>query len=243
MKIIDLHLPYSLLIRRETIAFIFLLILFSCGNEKVLQLPEISHSDITEINDVSAAYLFYDETQKDSVELNRKNLISTTNWLVNVDKRLTLKQVIPHIKFLQEKKKNSSHKNEKAKNYFTCSDTSRKNLGFIEFTDVVFYEKSSAEYFSETSELKFPKRLNIHFNSLEEINLVLVTNNLEFKTSNKSELVNDIKTILKSEKENIEIILDINAFISFQDYILIKSVLSQLVLENVIISNNEFISN
>lgn len=220
-----------------------LLIIFSCGNEKVIQLPEISHSEIKEINDVSAAYLFYDETLKDSVELNRKNLISTTNWLVNVDKRLTLKQVIPHIKFLQDKKSGSSHKNKKVKNYFTCNDVSRMDLGFIDFTDIVYYEKSSREYFSETSELKLPKRLNIHFDSLEEINLVLVTNDLNFKKSKKSNLLNEIKNILKNEKENIEIILDINNLISFQDYISLKLTLQQLALDNVIISNNEFIYN
>lgn len=209
----------------------------------MIQLPAINHSKITEINDVSAAYLFYDETQKDSVELNRKNLISTTNWLVNVDKRLILKQVIPYIKFLQKKKSSSSHKNKKAKNYFTCNDISRMDLGFIEFTNVVYHEKSSGKYFSETSALKFPKRLNIHFDSLEEINLVLVSNGLNFKKTNKSNLINDIKNILKNEKENIEITLDINDLISFEDYISFKSTLSQLVLEHVIISNNEFISN
>ena len=63
---------------------LILLLLFSCGNEKVLQLPELDHSDITEILDVSPAYLFYDETKPDSIELNRKNLIGSTNWLVNV---------------------------------------------------------------------------------------------------------------------------------------------------------------
>ena len=70
---------------------ITLIIFASCGKEKIVQLPEINHSKISKINDVSAAYLFYDVTQPDSVELNRNNLISTTNWLINVDKRLTLK--------------------------------------------------------------------------------------------------------------------------------------------------------
>ena len=83
-------------------------LLISCGQDKTVQLPEIKHADISKINDVSAAYLFYDESKADSVELNRKNLISTTNWLVNVDKRLTLKQIIPHIKFLQDKKGTSN---------------------------------------------------------------------------------------------------------------------------------------
>ncbi len=118
---------------------VILLLIFSCGKDKIVQLPEINHSEISEINDVSAAYLFYDETLPDSLEFNRKNLISTTNWLVNVDKRLTLKQAMPHIKFLQEKKQNAGHKNDNAKNYFTCNDTSKKNLGFIEFTDVVYH--------------------------------------------------------------------------------------------------------
>ena len=91
---------------------------------------------------MSPAYIFYDETEPDSTLLNRKNLISTTNWLVNVDKRLTLKQAIPKIILMQEKKRNAKmHKNENAKNYFTCNDTSIGSLGFIEFTDVVFKEE------------------------------------------------------------------------------------------------------
>ena len=90
-----------------------LLLFLSCNNNKVVQLPEMEQADITEIIDVSPAYLFYDETKKDSIELNRKTLISTTNWLVNVDKRLTLKQAIPKIKFLQDKKRNAEIHNLK----------------------------------------------------------------------------------------------------------------------------------
>ncbi len=44
------------------------LIFFSCGNEKVIQLPEINQSDITEVLDVSPAYIFYDESKPDSLE-------------------------------------------------------------------------------------------------------------------------------------------------------------------------------
>ena len=94
---------------------LFALFMVSCNNERVLQLPEIENAEITEVLDVSPAYIFYDETQSDSTLFNRKNLIGTTNWLVNVDKRLTLKQAIPHIKYLQDKKDNSSHKNKNAK--------------------------------------------------------------------------------------------------------------------------------
>ncbi|WP_422105625.1 hypothetical protein [Winogradskyella sp.] len=123
----------------STLGFILVLniLVLGCNNERVLELPEIENTDITEVLDVSPAYIFYDETQPDSTLFNRKNLIGTTNWLVNVDKRLTLRQAIPHIQYLQEKrKKKSMHENEDAKNYFTCNDKSIKNLGFVEFTKV-----------------------------------------------------------------------------------------------------------
>ncbi len=127
---------------RYRILLIFVLC-FNCKNERVLQLPEIKNTKVTQVLDVSPAYIFYDETQPDSTLLNRKNLISTTNWLVNVDKRLTLKQAIPQIKFLQDKKRNAQmHKNENAKNYFTCNDTSINNLGFVEFTHIDYHIKN-----------------------------------------------------------------------------------------------------
>ncbi|MDX1700266.1 MAG: hypothetical protein R3250_06590, partial [Melioribacteraceae bacterium] len=102
---------------KDSMKYVFtilmLLMFFSCGNEKIIQLPEINQPEINEVLDVSPAYIFYNETKPDSVELNRKNLISTTNWLVNVDKRLSLRQVIPPIRYIQNKKRNAQmHKNE-----------------------------------------------------------------------------------------------------------------------------------
>ncbi len=216
------------------------LLLLSCGKEKVVLLPEISHSEITEINDVSAAYLFYDETQKDSVELNRKNLISTTNWLVNVDKRLTLKQVIPHIKFLQDKKKNAGHKNENAKNYFTCNDTSRGNLGFVEFTDVDYHQEPAGEYFSKTSSILKNIRFSIITYSLENIEIMGFTDYLISKKTNLPDLIFQLKKLINPDMK-VEIVLNLNEILKFQDYISLKSSISKLDLQNVIISNHEFI--
>ncbi|WP_406683181.1 hypothetical protein N1F78_10860 [Seonamhaeicola sp. MEBiC1930] len=218
---------------------ITLVVIFSC-NKKVVELPEISHSEITEIEDVSAAYLFYVETQPDSVALNRKNLISTTNWLVNVDKRLTLKQAIPHIKYLQDKKANAGHKNENAKNYFTCHDTSINNLGFMEFTDVVYSESS----FSKFTENILPKKpvlilqieqdgkihvFDLFAHKISNIGIIDIENSDEFK---------NINSVIKTYSE---VILKFNSKLNFQNYISIKSKLLGLDIENVIISENEFI--
>jgi hypothetical protein len=244
MKIIGLHLSYSLLIRRETVGLFFLLMLcFSCGKDKVIQLPEINHSDITEITDVSAAYLFYDETQTDSVELNRKNLISSTNWLINVDKRLTLKQAIPHIKFLQDKKENSSHKKESSKNYFTCNDLSRKSLGFVEFTNVTYHLYKSDSLFSEISDIPFFPNVQIEFCSKEEINLTMTQDEKIEKASNKTSLFNDLNKLIENQNIAVDLILVFNENLSFQDYIQYKSLIMPFESKSTFILQNEFISN
>jgi len=214
------------------ILLITMFFVFSCGNKKVLHLPEIDYSEISDITDVSHAYLFYDETQKDSVELNRKNLISSTNWLINVDKRLTLKQAIPHLKFLQEKKKNSSHKNKEAKNYFTCNDTSRQNLGFIEFTDIVYFNDASGY----DGELNSDDASMLVFN-LNDIRII-TSDNKVFQTD-KSSLIKTITNLFNLNKGLIY--LEFKDSLTFQEYISIKSVIEKLDSENITISNNEFI--
>jgi hypothetical protein len=232
------------MLKMRKLILILLLICFSCGKDKIVQLPEIYHSEITEINDVSAAYLFYDETQKDSIELNRKNLISTTNWLVNVDKRLTLKQAFPQIIFLQNKKRNAEmHKNEAAKNYFTCNDTSKNNLGFIEFTNVFYHTEPAGEYFSKTSNIPENLRFSIVFNTSKDIEITGYIDDFISLKSSKKRLLEDLSSLFINEKNSIELILNYNQNLSFQDYISFKSMLLNSGLENVTIAKHEFIFN
>lgn len=216
------------------ITLFFLLIIFtSCGSDKIVELPEINQASIKELTDISPAYLFYDETQPDSIELNRKNLISTTNWVVNVDKRLTLKQVIPQIQFLQNKKNNSSHKNEAAKNYFTCHDLSENNLGFIDFTDVVYNLNTNTQDV---------------LNSRNDIETILLLDHKEDKSILAYTILDD-KLIERGffNANNFEfdsyqkIILLFSKSLNFQDYITLKDRLITFKLKEAIIDNNEFI--
>lgn len=219
------------------------LCLLSCGKKKIVQLPAIKHADVTKINDVSAAYLFYDESKPDSIELNRNNLISTTNWLVNVDKRLTLKQAIPKIKFLQNKKRNAQmHKNENAKNYFTCNDTSIKNLGFIEFTNVVYHEKDSKAFLNKNN-TNVEQLINLKINTPDSTLVSFISNDTSYThTSNQKELLKHIQKNL-TDQGNAIIILELNETLSFQDYITYKSLLSQIDSKNVTIASDEFVFN
>ena len=206
------------------VIILLFLIVFSCGNEKILQLPEINQTEITEILDVSAAYLFYDETKPDSIELNRKNLISTTNWLVNVDKRLTLDQAIPSIVFLQNKKRDAQiHKNEAARNYFTCHYKKINDLGFIDFTNV-YYHLEELEDYLKTQNIKNFKVLNLNSDSI---------------TFNKR--VVTVKELTELDSTKTKVFLSFDKNISFQKYISYKEQLIKLDSTQLIIDNNEFI--
>ena len=202
-----------------------LLFLFSCGNDKVLQLPEINHTEITEVLDVSPAYVFYDETKPDSVELNRKNLIISTNWLVNVDKRLTLKQAIPSILFLQNKKRDAKmHKNEDAKNYYTCHYKKINSLGFIEFTDTYYHEETLEDYASEQ---------NIKDYHVIKFNIDGV--------SIKNETIN-LEELRPLDSINSKVFLRFDRTMSFQKYISYKEQLSKIDSAVLNIDNDEFIN-
>ncbi|WP_372756245.1 hypothetical protein [Mariniflexile sp.] len=218
-------------------------LIFSCAKDKVIELPEINKSEISEVNDISAAYLFYDETQPDSLELNRKNLISSTNWVFNVDKRLSLEQVVPKIKFLQDKKANSSHKTENSKNYFTCNDTSITNLGFMEFTNVTYHLESFNDYVAKNSDLDFSNKMKIDFNASEEIYVEFPLFNISTLVLKKSNVTKQLNTLLTNYQEPVEIFLCFHKNLSFQEYITFKSMMQALDLKHLTISNEEFIFN
>lgn len=230
--------------------YIYLLIIlccFSCNNERVLYLPEIENAEITEVLDVSPAYIFYDETQPHSTLLNRKNLIITTNWLVNVDKRLTLEQAIPHIKFLQDKKRNAEmHKNEDAKNYFTCNDTRIGNLGFLEFTDVLYKENIKID--TVYHKYNMPTEENLKriagFHASSTIPLIFKDSNhfeIGEQESNINKLKNELDKLTEINFIGIHLQLYFNNNLSFQDYITIKRRVNSLTSDLISVDLNEFI--
>ena len=118
------------------VAFLFL----SCGNKEAVLLPKSNVTVVSDVQDHSPIYIFFRTKDKDTLaEVNRKNSIITTNWILNIDKRLPLRIVIPEVMKLQEKKrKEKAHKNEKAENYFSYADSIGKNMAFIPFTNVYY---------------------------------------------------------------------------------------------------------
>lgn len=119
---------------------IFLFIFFSCGNKKDILLPKSNVTLVKDIQDHSPIYIFFKINGKDTVaDVNRKNSIITTNWILNIDKRLPLRLVIPEVMKLQQKKREEkAHKNEEALNYYSYADSIGKNMAFIPFTEVYY---------------------------------------------------------------------------------------------------------
>ncbi|OCB78632.1 hypothetical protein [Flavobacterium crassostreae] len=138
---------------------IAVLFLFSCNNKETILLPKANVSVVADVQDHSPIYLFFRTKNQDTLtEVNRKNSIITTNWILNIDKRLPLRVVIPEVIKLQEKKrKEKAHKNEKAENYYAYADSIAKNMAFFPFTKVYYKMQKPAQdglviYFKKNSD-------------------------------------------------------------------------------------------
>lgn len=122
--------------------FLGLLLVFgmlSCEENKEIQLPKADKTIVADVQEHSPIYIFFKVEGKDTIaEVNRKNSISSTNWIFNIDKRLPLRLVIPELIKLQAKKDGSMHKNEASKNYFSYANEVKKTMAFMPFTMVKF---------------------------------------------------------------------------------------------------------
>ena len=83
---------------KKIVIIITFLSLISCS-EKEVTLLQAEVSVLKDIVDHSPIYMFFEvENEKDTIiDVNRKNSISSTNWVYNIDKRLPLKLIIPEV--------------------------------------------------------------------------------------------------------------------------------------------------
>lgn len=184
---------------------IVLFALFSCGNKEDVLLPKAAVTIVKNVDDLSPIYIFFRTKGKDTLaEVNRKNSIISTNWILNVDKRLPLRLVIPEIMKLQQKKREEkAHKNENAENYYSYADTIGKNLAFLPFTKVYY---TIGEPVAGNMIIRFKKR-----NDLVKVG---------DKEIQKSELVNYVYSIDHIVQPIIFLVFDKN--MSYEEYIQTK---------------------
>lgn len=119
---------------KKTLIILLAFTLFSC-NEKEVFLPEVDVTIVDKVENLSPIYIFFEVKGKDTIaELNRKNAISSTNFIFNIDKRLPLKLVLPEVIKAVAKKEASAHKDSTSQNYYSYSNIKKKQLAFVPFT-------------------------------------------------------------------------------------------------------------
>lgn len=213
--------------------------LISCDKKDVL-LPKADKTVIKDLVDHSPVYLFFETNGADTlVEVNRRNTISSTNWVFNIDKRLPLKLVIPEVMQLQEKKKNSSHNREDSMTLYSYADSIGSNLAFLPFTDVkyLFDNEFSKFYIKRNAEMYMPyHNFTINFNKDNQI--TVDGNEME-----RSELPNFIKEFSDFMSEGKTTILHLNfdSSLSYEQYIQNKILVWGITDERIQLSSYEFI--
>ena len=214
------------------------LALFSC-NKKELKVPVLAVKGIQELQDHSQIWMFFEIKDNDTIaNINRKNTISTTHWIYNIDRKLPLKAIIPSISKFQFKHANGIHSKEGRFDYFSYADTISDKLSFIKFDGVVFKQDSvlSKTYINENSD----SYLNY--------------NNISLTFNPKNTWINDAKmedgelttTLLEfidfsSEGAKTMLHLNFNQDLLYQDYLYYLTLIKSISNPGILINNLEFI--
>ena len=222
---------YKIKVLRILIIVVF--ITLSC-KQKSVQLPTL---DVVGIQDTiynnSKIWIFYDLHGNDTIaELNRNNSVANTHWIFNIDKRLSLKQVIPLIQQLQAKKeKPSMHDNDEiSHNYYSYVDTVSNKLSMVLFDSIKYISDKNINSDNILTATGF-KHLLIDYKSTD-----IYVNNVPVKKGGITDYIAKQldKTILKID-------LRFEENISYQNYLNIKALLDNIKNDSIIISNRELI--
>jgi biopolymer transport protein ExbD len=224
----------------KKILFILLILTFiSCKKEDV-QLPKSNKTVLKDIQDHSPVYMFFKTKEKDTIiEVNRRNTISSTNWIYNIDKRLPLKLVIPEVMKLQEKKKNSEHKKEGALDVYSYADSIGKNLAFLPFTDVSYlFDKDFSKFYIIDNSKMYLQFQNFSINFNKENKITVDGNDVE-----RAELIEFLKDFVPFTSQGKTAMLHLNfeKNLSYDQYIQNKVLLHEILSEKIVFSPIEFI--
>ena len=215
-----------------TLYFLSCLFVLSSCNKKIVQLPTIKIEGISEIQNHSSIWIFFEVSKKDTLAvLNKNNKLLNTHWIFNIDKRLTMIKIIPLLKKMQEdRNKDSMHKKDGMLNYFSYADLVSNNNSLVKFdsTTYEFLDNKSSENHSENK--------NEPFFELEIRNDKLLVNRIEVNQSQLTQKLNDIIIQDTLAKPKIALTYPIN--LTYQNYLTVKLLLSNISID---VDTNEYI--
>lgn len=223
---------------KNILCFIIALMLFSC-QEKEVQLPEAEFDSPATIEDVSTAFIFYNESNG-IADLNDNNLIGSTNWIINADKRLTLGQVLPHLISLFEKRdKKSSNSNDSQQTYLSGYNLNTSQPIFLNITRNRFSEGSALSYFTNSGrELDFSNKV---FVSVQNGNKVTILDEDDQIITDYRDFHKMIFKVLQKSRIPKTVFMSYDANLSYQDFFKLKSTVDNVAFINGQLAQNEFI--
>jgi len=195
---------------RISIIIIILTFSISSCKKKTLELPIIPISGITAISNFSEIWVFYNSTEeKRKAVINKNNTISTTNWIINIDKRLTMKEVVPVLEMIKTKRaKKSIHSAEGVKNYLSYANEKDKNISLFS-NDSIQYMILDKSGFDD---------LSYHYNA----DYILKLNELNFEINDKAYEYNKFNKELFDSLPTEKMHLFFHSNISYNRYLEIR---------------------
>ncbi|PID67497.1 MAG: hypothetical protein CR968_06445 [Flavobacteriia bacterium] len=202
------------------------LLLTACHNKSV-QLPQIPAKGVTDVYNHSQIWAFYKEKDNNVIaDVNKNNIITTTHWIINIDKRLPMSQVAPVLTMIQAKRaKRTVHSVDGMHNYLNFADVKNKTNALLEIDSLKITTLKA-------NELKgFQQN---HKNNY----IVLMPEHLTVNDMTKTyDDINDsIVNILSSEA----VVLCYDESISYQRYLESKVLLHNILPEDCALNPEEF---
>ncbi len=202
---------------KNSMLMVCVFLVFSCSNKEVL-LPKIEIEGISEIQNHSSIWVFYEVNGKDTIAvMNKNNKILNTHWIFNIDRRLTMEKIIPILEEMQKNKnKDSMHKKEGMLNYFSYANTKDKSISLVNFYPTTYIISNS----------QFEEKMEEGDEEEETIDIDIQNNKIFFNNSlvKMNDIIEKIKEIqTKDSLKTVNIILKYKQNTSFQNYLSIKS--------------------
>jgi NADH dehydrogenase/NADH:ubiquinone oxidoreductase subunit G len=200
------------------VGILFISSFLSCTNKEVL-LPKIEIDGISEIQNHSSIWIFYKVKDNDTMAiLNKNNKILNTHWIFNIDRRLTMGQIIPFLTAMQKNKnKDSMHKKEGMLNYFSYANTKDKSISLVNFNPTSYIFSNP-----EVEEKIMEKGIKIIEIDLQNSELYLDNSIIKM-----NEIMAKIKEIQSKDSLNpIKFIFKYTQNTSYQNYLSVKTYLN-----------------
>ncbi len=202
--------------------------MISC-TDKSVALPQIAISGKTEIQNHSQIWVFQD-TKEGSVkaDVNKNNTISTTNWIINIDKHLPMSEVIPVFQMIKAKRaKKSIHSAEGMKDYLSYSNTLDKNISVFSIDSIQFMLLSKEKLATLNQDKICKNTINFSSNDIR-------VNNKKYSVSQWN------KTILDSLETGC-VQLQYNKDLSYQKYMEYRLSVKGFLPKGVSVETTEYV--